>query len=493
PQINPSQPHAGQLQHQNLKAADDKRREAAWRQSRKPTDRSLPDGVEDIVIGDGAQRYRRLREVERQLDAIMVRKRLEMNEVPHNAKRYRTMRIWVSNTAENQPWQDTAMQADAFDFSSENQGTYRVKIEGKLLDEEDAFERGDEEATNDEKDPDAMDQDTAAKASKPRALPPPSTKTKLSHFFRQIVIEFDRSRSLSNPDSFAQIEWKRPEIPRGSAPTPEMGQAANFDFLDFERKGDENANIIIKLSRDEFPERFRLSDKLARLLDTDEADRGEVMMGLWQYVKAMKLPEDEESRRIRCDAALQSIFNTETLFFPHLADTLQKHLKPLPPIELRYTIRVDAAYINQSSPTTPPPDATPSSTPQPATYGKYTVYDIPVPMPSVMRNAPPVHSIPTLQQLAALDDALAANVRAINESRLKHAFFDAMAADPVGFVRRWISSQTRDLEILMGELPGFGEEGRGEEWRRGGETGVWGSREAREGVGLWVARRGGVH
>lgn len=46
--------------------------------SRRPTDKTIPDGVEDAIIGDGVARYRDLRDYERRLDATMTRKRLDI-------------------------------------------------------------------------------------------------------------------------------------------------------------------------------------------------------------------------------------------------------------------------------------------------------------------------------------------------------------------------------------------------------------------------------
>jgi SWI/SNF-related matrix-associated actin-dependent regulator of chromatin subfamily D len=83
-----------------------------------------------------------------------------------------------------------------------------------------------------------------------------------------------------------------------------------------------------------------------------------------------------------------------------------------------------------------------------------------------------------------------------------------MASDPVNFLKRWISSQKRDLEVILGEAtrPGvrwpetvtadntvpLDERALGDEWRRGGKDGVWGSQVAKESVGLFLAR-GGKH
>lgn len=67
-----------------------------------------------------------------------------------------------------------------------------------------------------------------------------------------------------------------------------------------------------------------------------------------------------------------------------------------------------------------------------------------------------------------------------------------MEKDPVGFLKRWMGSQRRDLEIIVGDGVGMGRGdfgvgegyGVGVEWRRGGEGGVWGRSEVLESVRL---------
>lgn len=44
------------------------------------------------------------------------------------------------------------------------------------------------------------------------------------------------------------------------------------------------------------------------------------------------------------------------------------------------------------------------------------------------------------------------------------------------------------MEMILGEI-GKGEDGMGEEWRKGGKDGVWGSDIVRESVGLIVQKR----
>jgi SWI/SNF-related matrix-associated actin-dependent regulator of chromatin subfamily D len=68
-------------------------------------------------------------------------------------------------------------------------------------------------------------------------------------------------------------------------------------------------------------------------------------------------------------------------------------------------------------------------------------------------------------------------------SKAKIDFMDQLGNDPVNFVKKWISAQRADEEIILGE-----EKGRGPEWSRGGPNGIWGSDSVREGVSLVLAR-----
>lgn len=60
-------------------------RELAKRRARKPTDKTIPDGVEEIV--PNARVYGELREMERRYDAAIMRKRLDIQDaVNRNVK-----------------------------------------------------------------------------------------------------------------------------------------------------------------------------------------------------------------------------------------------------------------------------------------------------------------------------------------------------------------------------------------------------------------------
>lgn len=77
-------------------------------------------------------------------------------------------------------------------------------------------------------------------------------------------------------------------------------------------------------------------------------------------------------------------------------------------------------------------------------------------------------------------------------SLAKQKFLQNFSVDPATFMKKWMASQRRDMETILGEKWG-GEEGGaigGTEFRRGGTDGIWGSDKVREAVGLMVAKEG---
>lgn len=267
--------------------------ELAKRRSRKPTDKNIPEGVEECVIGDGVANYRRLRDVERKLDAAMMRKRMDIQDGrASNMKRFRTLRIWISNTVEDQEWQGGSVTVDAFDFTTRRDASWKVKIEGRLLDEE---EEDDDTGSEDEDEgADKMD------VEKKKVT---ESKYRFSHFFKSLTVEFEKSRTHSSSD-FQEVSWKKPILPANARNVP---LAADFDCLEFKRGGDENQNVVIKLVRDEQPERFKLSPPLRELVDQEEATRAEVVTGVWEYVRVMGLQDEEDKRAFRCDELLRQV------------------------------------------------------------------------------------------------------------------------------------------------------------------------------------------
>lgn len=489
PHANQGQPTLTPAQIQAQRLEDVRRADAARRISRKPTDRDLPsDELSDVVVGDGVERYNKLREAEKRLDGLMMRKRLDVSDNLQRryTRREGVMRLWISNTAEGQPWQvmeegGSGMGEDGtFEIGENSQATFRVKIEGRLLDDPTEQEmQADGEKETQQAELTKEREDETDKADQPKK---PEQKPRFSHFFKAITIDFSRNPQLQ-PDGYSAIEWQKPTpSPQNTSYDPNSSEVS-FDTLEFERKSDENINVTINLMRDEKNERFKLSPLLAEILDTEEEDRAGAVQGIWEYCRAQGLQEDEDRRGIVCDDNLKRLFNQERVYFPYVPDLLHPHLQTLPPIQLKYTIRVDKDYIRGSS------DAALSASAP-------TIYDVRVPLANpLVAQLTRFHTskshLTTLQQIVQTDDDLALLVQKIHHTNAKRKFYDNLAKDPTNFVKRWVSSQQRDLEVILAEATrGGGEDAGGEEWRRGGMEGVWGSDVARESVGLWLARNG---
>ena len=326
--MTPQQHQKIQEDQQKEKRAQEKEKERI--KSMTPTDKNMPNGVDDLIVGDGVQQYKRLRDVERRLDSVMMRKYLDMKDEAegwpafgsYNTKR-KKMRIWISNTVENQPWQGGSLEESAFDFNMGVEATYKVKIEGKIFEEGDDNDVDENDAAGQDGDNDKMDttgNEPAAngdKAAEPTSEIPPlrltqaqQKRTKMSHFFNRITIDFERDKNLQ-PEGMTQIEWVKPQ-----SNVPLSQPASDFDSLEFERKSDENINVTVNLYWTETPsrERFLLDKPLSDLLDTEAADRTSIVAGIWEYTKAMGLQHDENRRQINCDERMKAV----SLTSPHL-------------------------------------------------------------------------------------------------------------------------------------------------------------------------------
>lgn len=146
----------------------------------------------------------------------------------------------------------------------------------------------------------------------------------------------------------------------------------------------------------------------------------------------------------------------------------------LPPVKLPYTIRVDKEFHED---------------PQPTIFDIRVSVDDPLraALSSYLTNPSYAHN---LREIATLNEHLAVLVLKIGNSKSKHAFFDSLSKNPTEFIAKWLSSQKRDLEVISGEATrGGGEDASGDEWRKGGRDGIWGSDNVRQSVNLIVGSK----
>jgi SWI/SNF-related matrix-associated actin-dependent regulator of chromatin subfamily D len=160
-------------------------------------------------------------------------------------------------------------------------------------------------------------------------------------------------------------------------------------------------------------------------------------------------------------------------------EILSDHILPLPPITIPYTIR--------------PPTSGSTSLP-PVIYDIPILTDDPLDLFTIaFNNRTSSYKMPTnstnatyldnLRRIGQLDDDIALAVQTMQVTKGKVNFMRQMSDEPVGFLKKWVSSQQADEEVILGE-----EKGKGPEWRKGGEGSVWAGRSAREGVSLMLAR-----
>lgn len=157
-----------------------------------------------------------------------------------------------------------------------------------------------------------------------------------------------------------------------------------------------------------------------------------------------------------------------------LHEYVTQHLRPLPPITLPYTIRVDEDFHQN---------------PQSTVYDVQVLVDDPLrtSMPYLLNNS---EYAAMLKDISSLDEQLARLIQATAVSKAKHAFFTSLSEDPAQFLKTWLGSQKRDLEVILGDTGrGAGDILTAEEWRRGGADSVWTTQNARESVNILLSRQ----
>jgi SWI/SNF-related matrix-associated actin-dependent regulator of chromatin subfamily D len=103
-----------------------------------------------------------------------------------------------------------------------------------------------------------------------------------------------------------------------------------------------------------------------------------------------------------------------------------------------------------------------SSVDQPVTYAS-NVFDIQIQLHDPIRAkiSQFVNGNASINKdIIAAEEKIQSLLTAIHQANLKHDFFDGFAKDPVHFLEQWTASQTRDLEVIYGDLKVNQEESR---------------------------------
>ncbi|KAF9988848.1 SWI SNF, matrix associated, actin dependent regulator of chromatin, sub d, member 1 [Mortierella antarctica] len=356
--------------------------------------RSLKARLDIEAIVPESKVYTELLEFEKKLDATIMRKRLDLQEtLSKPVKTKRTLRVFISNLSHDQDTPESDDDEPRLD--SGPTPSWTLKVEGRLVDEVNAS-----------------------------AYKNKQTSRKFSSFFRSVMIELERDSNLYPNGNF--VEWHK---------SPNQ---ADVDGFEIKRHGDENVKVKVILHLDNSPERFKLSPELAEVLCVDVETRPGIMLALWQYIKFHQLQDPEEKRNINCDQKLAALFNQPRISFPALPELIGRFLSPPDPIVLEYTVRVDKPYHLA-----------------PHCYDLDVEVDDPLfksKIASLLSSTSMSSTTSALpKQIHAQDEQIMQYIQSMHNSKTKRDFLLRFANDPADFLDRWVASQSRDLEVILGE------------------------------------------
>ncbi|KAJ3394851.1 SWI/SNF complex component snf12 [Entophlyctis sp. JEL0112] len=254
----------------------------------------------------------------------------------------------------------------------------------------------------------------------------------LSSLFKSVQVKLIRDAALYS-DGGNTIEWRKNEL-----------QSQHFEGIEITKKGDMEVPVKISIVLESMAEKYKISDELSDLLDIRMDTKMNVVMRLWQYIKVEihGLQDIDDKRTINFDETLNKIFKTKKVLLTHLPDLLASHFHAVEPLTIDYTIKLDK-------------DRTVSE----------TAYELDVEVEDAEIKRKIVNVVsggdPTaLAEISQIDDEITKLVQKVSQQKHKREFMLSFAKDPVGFINSWLVSQTRDLEVILGDSRINSEEAR---------------------------------
>lgn len=104
------------------------------------------------------------------------------------------------------------------------------------------------------------------------------------------------------------MQWRAPTAHAGTQAHPDQ------DGFQITRPGDVNVRARVILHLKLLPERFKLIEPLAEVLDMKEDTRTGIVTALWHYIKANGLQDKVDRKIIRPDAKLRPVSDTRFKF-----------------------------------------------------------------------------------------------------------------------------------------------------------------------------------
>ncbi|QRV90415.1 SWI/SNF complex protein [Ceratobasidium sp. AG-Ba] len=369
---------------------------------RKLATRVLPEAVVREYRENGqpdADLYEQLVEKERKLDWITQRKRIELQDsIQKVVKVRRTLRVFVSHTSSSQAWQASENSVPPNFETGEGVPSWTLRIQGRLL-----------------------PLDEPGSEAEPASA---QTTHKFSSLLKAMRVEIEREASLYPEPN--QVDWHN---------NPQEPTVNGFNIT---RRGDQpltRIRILLHLSpHDPQLVKFKLSPALASLLDISVATRPDAIAAVWAYVRSRGLFDKADRRKVRADDGLRVLFGAEMFDFHRIPEMVNHNLVQPEPVVLRYDLKLDPSTPN------PPPKA----------------FDIPIDVDDValktkMQEAYVAVTGSDAAEIQSLEDKISQMIAQITSLSLKREFCKSFAAEPQLFIQRWIESQARDLDNILGQ------------------------------------------
>ncbi|QEU59946.1 Snf12/Rsc6 [Kluyveromyces lactis] len=411
----------------------------------QPTDMYIQPYLKKLIPElDGLSK---LQEAEKRIDIYLSRKKIDLHQniTQWTHSKYtdpannQFVRVFISNISENQPWQtnDETMELD--------QASWTLRIEGRLLDD--------------------------GKADDPN-------RPKFSSFIESVAVDFkpveedqddETDQEMGDPSAEGTQEPSAKK-PRNEQTVFEWHADPNtpveFDGVDVSRKGTENINCTITIQPKGYTGEFlQYSPELSCIVGFSKGTFHEAIYSLYKYILLNSLltnndeagPKDStngEKVLVKMDSSLAKLVSPErlaagivSLKLADLPSLVKDHVKPIPPIRLDYTVRVD----------------------QSSTFGDL-VFDMEVPKPTSVKGDQKLSKdeLLLLNEYNTLSTAIEPQIQELNQktqllqlqlnsSAKKYQFFDKLAKDPVPMLQDYMESSSQALKVLSGDA-GFNED-----------------------------------
>ena len=432
----------------------------------KPTDQTIPQSLKEH-FPEKVELYEKLQSRERLLDMMINRKLLDLQDHQQRINtselsgdsHEETLRIFIYNTSENQPWQKPTQQEQVQGSPSTDNDQppmWTLRVEGRLLNDKSPL-------------------------SDPH-------RHKMSWFLSGLSIELKPAdgdtltptsiKGVNAPGASGSaetlIEWhddlKSPKAER---------MAKQFDGMDIKRggssipdgTGDDReivANVVIQPKL--YPIKLMVADKnLMELVGAKEITQTECIKRIFWYAMVNELFEAQNIETdtkesndagkntgkkiisIKSDELLMKIFGLPSITMPQIMEIVgNKLLKPVEPIRVTYhintlknttlgdvviDIKVNKALLEEKKDTLNELDDI-----------NRLITDVAL-------------SKQSIADLVKLDENLKLNMQILNYSKMKYDFYKKFSENPTEFMENILQKNDEYLKILSSDSMSFGKDG----------------------------------